>query len=62
VNCLEVVFYIAFHHVQLRYLFLAADKKDKRCQHLPPVDEDFKMISFRDQILVFFLFFSNCKV
>jgi hypothetical protein len=28
------------------------EKKDKRCQYLPPIDEDFKMIDFRDQILV----------
>jgi hypothetical protein len=31
---------------------LAVEKKDNRCQHLPPVDEDSKMVDFRDQILV----------
>lgn len=28
------------------------EKKERRCQHLPPVDEDSRMTDFRDQILV----------
>ncbi|KIM88996.1 hypothetical protein PILCRDRAFT_812883 [Piloderma croceum F 1598] len=30
---------------------LLGEKKENRCQHLPPVDEDSKMVDFRDQIL-----------
>ncbi|KII90522.1 hypothetical protein PLICRDRAFT_697066 [Plicaturopsis crispa FD-325 SS-3] len=30
---------------------LLGEKKEKRCQHLPPVDEDTRMTDFRDQIL-----------
>jgi hypothetical protein len=40
---------------------LAVEKKDNRCQHLPPVDEDSKMIDFRDQILVLLLILSNVQ-
>jgi len=29
-----------------------AEKGEKRCPHLPPIVEEFRMIDFRDQILV----------
>lgn len=29
-----------------------SEKGDKRCEFLPPKQEDYKMLDFRDQILV----------